>query len=456
MSKSISIFTCQNCGAQSNKWQGKCFDCGAWNSFVEENVEATSINKAKKKQSGDSKAKLLDEYLNENLDGSKRFSCGFKEVDRVLGGGFVEGSLLLFGGSPGIGKSTLLLQIISQVAKNKKAVYISGEESGHQVANRAERLGIKNLEKLYFQSTTNLDEALSSVQTAQAEFVVVDSVQTLFSPELQSSAGTVSQVRQVTQAFMDFAKQKNVTVALVGHVTKEGNIAGPKLLEHMVDGVFFFDLAASGSYRLLKSHKNRFGPTNELAVLEMQSTGMKEVSNPSQRFLEERNVDCPGSAVVAQLEGSQTFLTEIQSLTQSCHQGFPRRTMQGVDQNRVSVLLAVLEKTLGLNFTQEDVYCKVASGAKITEAGSDLAIAMSLVSALLNKKLPADVLFLGEIGLGGELRSVSALGARLSEAKTVGIKKAYVPKWNAEELSKDQSIEVIPVSTISQVYSNLF
>jgi DNA repair protein RadA/Sms len=458
MAKQQSMYFCQECGASSPRWQGRCFECNAWNSFVEEKVTTTKKSNGTEKKLSQSEARSLFEFQEEGDQAylGKRFSTQFAEIDRVLGGGLVEGSLLLFGGDPGVGKSTLLLQIIGAISAKFPTLYISGEESGHQVAARAQRLTIKKNENLFFLSTSNLEEAYNLCEKQKPIFAVVDSVQTLSSQELESAPGTVSQVREVAHKFLELAKGQNITIALVGHVTKEGQIAGPKLLEHMVDGVFFFEQANQGSYRLLKSYKNRFGSVNELAVLEMQSRGLVEITNPSQRFLEERNTQAAGSAIVAQVEGTRALLTEVQTLTQRCYQGFPRRTAQGVDQNRLAVLLAVLEKHLDLNFSQEDVYCKVASGEKITESAADLPLAFSLISALLNKTLPADLLLVGEVGLGGELRSVSSIAPRLNEAKSVGIQRAIIPHWNSKELEKIDGIEVIVCKNLQQAFDKIY
>lgn len=454
MAKLTKIFTCQQCGAQSPKWSGRCFECGAWNSLTEETQEKTTASKkvrADRVGYGTTQPLHLEaEKLEKSLE---RISSGFSELDRVLGGGFVHGSLLLFGGEPGIGKSTLLLQVLGALAaQGKKALYISGEESGAQVGARANRLKISQASELQFLSTTDVDEALAAVKNLSPDIVVVDSVQTLESKDLESAAGTVSQVRQITQKFMDVAKNDGIISLLVGHVTKEGSIAGPRLLEHMVDGVFYFELAASGAYRLVRGQKNRFGATHELAVFEMGERGLLQVENPSERFLAERAKDSPGSAVVAHLEGSRPFLTEVQALVQRCYQGYPRRTVQGVDQNRIAVLLAVVERSLGISFSDKDVYCKVASGARIEEPAADLSICFSLVSAAQNRALPQDLLLVGEVGLGGEIRSVTGLGARLNEAKGVGMKRACIPAWSIKEAKDIKGIQVKGVKNIREVW----
>ena len=468
MARFTSIYVCQNCGAKSAKWQGKCTECQAWNSLVEEVVQTgkstatkSSALKSQRRAVGAESfgaTKPLLEQAKESQASGLRISSGFKELDRVLGEqGFVEGSLLLFGGEPGIGKSTLLLQILGKVSgAGQLCLYVSAEESAHQVASRAERLGIKPTDNFHFLATTELEVAQAAVENLKPQFIVIDSVQTISAEVIESASGTVSQVRAVTQAFLDIAKRDNRTVLLVGHVTKEGNVAGPRLLEHMVDGVFYFEMASSSGYRLIRGQKNRFGSTQEVAVFEMSGQGLVQVDNPSARFLAERSMDMSGSAVVAQLEGSRPFLTEFQAITQRCFQGYPRRTVQGVDQNRISVLLAVSEKALGLSFSEQDVYCKVASGDRIEEPASDLALLMCLVSALIDRPIPADLLFIGEVGLGGEIRSVPALSARLSEARSVGMKRAVVPKWNAQEAKGSPGVALLPARTVKEAFELVF
>ncbi len=455
MAKITRVYTCQQCGSQSPKWSGKCFECGAWSSLVEENFEKpTAANKVAQERTGYAETQALhleEESLKKSLN---RLKSGYSELDRVLGGGFVGGSLLLFGGEPGIGKSTLLLQVMGHLsAAGKKALYISGEESGAQVGARANRLKLTKSPNLQFLSTTDLEEALAAVKKVSPDIIVLDSVQTLESKDLESAAGTVSQVREIAQRFMDVSKNEGVITLLVGHVTKEGSIAGPRLLEHMVDGVFYFELAASGAYRLVRGQKNRFGATHELAVFEMGQEGLSQVSNPSERFLAERAKDSPGSAVVAHLEGSRPFLTEVQALVQRCYQGYPRRTVQGVDQNRIAVLIAVIERNLGISFSDKDVYCKVASGARIEEPAADLALSFALVSAAQNIALPQDLLLVGEVGLGGEIRSVSGIAARLSEAKGVGMSRACIPAWSLKECREIKGMEIRGVKTVQEVWA---
>jgi DNA repair protein RadA/Sms len=464
MAKSSTIFVCQSCGAKSAKWQGRCSECSEWNTLV----EGIEHREKKKSGTGSKSARItgpggsnIPEILHLALDkgglrDAPRLGSGFSEVDRVLGGGFLKGSILLFGGEPGIGKSTLMLQVLSTIARGgTQSLYVSGEESGYQVASRAKRLGLEPSDQLKFLSTSSLDEVLLQLETLRPTFVVADSVQTLASENLESAAGTVSQVREVTHRLLEYAKSSDAVVMLIGHVTKEGTVAGPRLLEHMVDGVFYFESSSAGAYRLLRGQKNRFGATNELAVMEMLGSGLRQIENPSERFLMERAKDSPGSAIVAHLEGSRSFLTEVQALTQRSYQGYPRRTVQGIDANRVSVLLAVIERALGVSFAEHDVYCKVANGARIDEPAADLALVFSLLSAAKREALPPDILFVGEVGLGGELRSVPAITARLKEAKTVGVRTAVIPRWNAQEAREIKDMKVIPVASLLEAQNAL-
>lgn len=457
-----TLFFCKECGESSPKWQGRCHQCGAWNSFVEEKLVATPAGGTSTARSQGPMEPLRVASLFEDTEltraREKRISSGYKEIDRVLGGGFFPGSLLLLGGEPGIGKSTILLQVVGALAsRESKCLYVSGEESQSQIASRARRLEISDSAQIGFLSTSSLESALQMAMDYKPQFLIVDSVQTLESDLVDSAAGTVTQIREVTHAFMKFAKTQGVTTILVGHVTKEGSIAGPKLLEHMVDAVFYFEQATGGGYRLLRGQKNRFGPTNEIAVFEMSGKGLVEIANPSERFLAERSKEMAGSSIVAHLEGTRPFLTEVQALTQRCFSGFPRRTVQGVDQNRISVLMAVAEKALKLNFSEQDVYFKVASGARVVEPAADLAILFALVSALKNEALPPDMLLIGEVGLGGEVRSTTGIEARLKEARGVGLARAVVPKWNLKEAKHVEGVSVIAVSSVvelAQILSN--
>ena len=426
MAKAKTHFICQECGADAPQWSGKCFECGAWNSLVEfKEAKVKGSSKSSSLTIPNAELKTLKDFS--SPEQQSRISSGFAEVDRVLGGGFLQNSILLLGGIPGIGKSTLLLQVVGKLSKTKKCLVISGEESGIQVAERAKRLHL-DLDTIRFLSTNNLDEAFTLLQTEKPDFVVVDSVQTMATASLESSAGTVSQVREVAQRFMEYAKNSHCIVVLVGHVTKEGTLAGPKLLEHMVDAVFYFENLNEGALRILRTQKNRFGSANESAVFEMNEEGLQEVPNPSAQFLAERQTDYSGTSVAALVDGTRCFLVEVQALVQKCFHGFPRRTFQGIDQNRVALLLAVLEK-YGIDFSNHDVYVKVAAGAKIEEAAADLAVAAALASARLDRPLAKDVLLLGELSLTGGVRSVQHLDLRIQEAQRMGFKTFIVSEY---------------------------
>ncbi len=456
MAKLKTHFVCQECGGEAPQWSGKCFECGAWNSLVEFKEAKLPKNSkpSSKMSSGEVPAiQNLNSFTHENF--SKRVSSLFPEVDRVLGGGFLWNSLLLVGGIPGIGKSTLLLQIMGKLSKSFKCLIVSGEESGLQVADRAKRLGI-DLESLQFLSTNNLEEAVSLIQNYEPDFIIVDSVQTLATSTLESSAGTVSQIREVTQKFLEIAKSRKCIVVMVGHVTKEGSLAGPKLLEHMVDAVFYFESLHEGALRILRTQKNRFGSANESAVFEMSEEGLVEVLNPSEQFLSERQRGSSGTSVAALVEGTRCYLVEVQALVQRCFQGFPRRTFQGIDQNRVALLLAVLEK-YGIDFSNYDVYLKVAAGAKIEEAAADLAIAAALASARLDKAVPEDVLLLGEVSLTGGVRSVQHLDIRVKEASRMGFKKIMISdSGHSKKISVPAGAHALKIKNIAQLKDYLW
>lgn len=448
MAKSKTHFICQECGADSPQWSGKCFECGAWNSLAEFKEAKTkgSAIKGPPLSLSSVEAKSLNQFVGEAQQ--NRISSGFPEVDRILGGGFLMNSILLLGGIPGIGKSTLLLQIAGKLSSSKKTLVISGEESGLQVADRAKRLGL-SLENIQFLSTNDLDLALQQLHSEKPEFVIVDSVQTLASNSLESSAGTVSQIREVTQKLMEFAKSTSSIVVLVGHVTKEGTLAGPKLLEHMVDAVFYFENLNEGALRILRTQKNRFGSANESAVFEMNEEGLVEVLNPSAQFLSERQSDASGTSVAALVDGTRCFLVEVQALVQKCFHGFPRRTFQGIDQNRVALLMAVLEK-YGIDFSNYDVYVKVAAGARIDEAAADLAVAAALASARLDKALPKDLLLVGELSLTGGVRSAQHVDLRIQEASRMGFKQFIISEQARYSVATDK-IKIKRVKNVQQL-----
>ncbi len=428
MTKNKTAYSCQSCGAIHFKWVGKCPDCGAWNSFVEEFAEGgashfTRISDDKKsgKKSDSNKIELVK--LNGEAQEFPRIQVGINELDRVLGGGLVQGSVVLIGGDPGIGKSTLLLQTAESLAKkNVKIVYISGEESVDQVRLRAKRMGIEQ-DSIELASTTNVGEIVSSISAAkQPTVVVIDSIQTMFLDELNSAPGTVSQVRAAAGELTIFAKKNNITLLIVSHVTKDGQIAGPKVLEHMVDTVLYFEGEKDLSFRILRAQKNRFGAANEIGVFEMNEIGLSEVSNPSELFLTSYDRETSGSVVFAGVEGSRPILVEIQALVSPSFIPTPRRAVVGWDTNRLAMIIAVLGNRFGLNLFDKEVYLNIVGGLKIEETAADLAVACSLISAARDIALPSNTIAIGEIGLSGEVRMVSNLEGRLKEAAKLGFK----------------------------------
>ncbi|NSL52618.1 DNA repair protein RadA [Calidifontibacillus erzurumensis] len=454
MSKRRTKFCCQECGYESPKWMGKCPGCNQWNTMVEELEIAkptrhqTFITSLESLTGGASNKPRVISSIESVQE--PRIYTNYKEIDRVLGGGIVPGSLVLIGGDPGIGKSTLLLQISSQLASyHHKVLYISGEESLRQTKLRADRLRI-NSEKLFVLAETNLAYIEKTIDELSPTFVVIDSIQTVYHPEVQSAPGSVSQVRECTSHFMRLAKTKGVAIFLVGHVTKEGAIAGPRLLEHMVDAVLYFEGERSYTYRILRAVKNRFGSTNEMGIFEMKDDGLQEVLNPSEIFLEERSEGAAGSIVVASMEGTRPVLVEIQALIAPTSFGNPRRMATGIDHNRVSLIMAVLEKRVGLLLGSYDAYLKVAGGIKLDEPAIDLGIAVSIASSFRDQPSnPTDVVF-GEVGLTGEIRRVSRVEQRVQEAAKMGFKRAIVPKKNLGGWQIPKGIQVIGVSNVQE------
>lgn len=450
-SKTKTIYTCQNCGAQRPRWEGKCSDCGAWNSFVEElqmpevKTRGWSTGTPDKGTSA-SKPISLDQSLEEvKLD---RFDTGFEELNRVLGGGLARGSFVLLGGSPGIGKSTLLLQMAGGLAKHKhKVLYISGEESVSQTGSRAHRLGIRS-PLIEIGCESNLHSIMELARFKKPDILVVDSIQTMFLPDLQAAPGSVSQVRECAGHLMGLAKQDNITVILIGHVTKDGNIAGPKVLEHMVDCVLSFDGDASYNFRLLRALKNRFGAAHELGVFQMNAKGLEEVSNPSELFLEERGDQLIGSAVFASMEGTRPLLCEVQALTLSSPMAMPRRTALGIDVNRLHLLTAVLDRHLDIRLGANDIFINVVGGLKLVEPAADLAVAAAILSTQSRRDLDAKTCFFGEIGLTGEVRGVSFVENRIREGDKLGFQHFVIPYSNKRhlaeiKLSKDKKISFV-------------
>lgn len=456
MAKTKTKFECQACGYVSPKYLGRCPNCGAWNEMIEikSQPEPKETRKTRVSLSGE-RARPLKLNEVESME-EERYQTEMSELNRVLGGGVVPGSLVLIGGDPGIGKSTLLLQVSQQLtALGKKTLYVTGEESGEQVKLRAERLNISG-DDFYIYPETDMGQIRTSIETLQPEFVIIDSIQTMVQPDVTSAAGSISQVRETTAELMQIAKSNNIAIFIVGHVTKEGAIAGPRMLEHMVDTVLYFEGDRFHSFRILRAVKNRFGSTNEIGIFEMKQQGLVEVLNPSAVFLEERLAGANGSAVVVSMEGTRPILVEIQALLTPTMFGNAKRTAQGLDYHRVSLILAVLEKRAGLMLQNQDAYLKSTGGVRLDEPAIDLAVAMAIVSSYKEKEtLPTDC-FVGEIGLTGEIRSVSRIEQRVLEAVKMGFKRIYVPKNNLHDYQAPEGIEVIGVMTIAEVIQKVF
>ena len=457
MAKKKTKFMCQSCGYESPKWMGKCPGCGAWNQMVEE----VEIVKPQRKgafthsaTNGQTRVKATPITTIESIQES-RMLTDLKELNRALGGGIVYGSLVLIGGDPGIGKSTLLLQVSAQLAnKNQKVLYVSGEESVKQTKLRADRLGTVS-DNLFVFSETDMDFIEQAIEEVQPNLVIIDSIQTVFQPEVTSAPGSVSQVRECTASLMRIAKTKGIAIFIVGHVTKEGNIAGPRLLEHMVDTVLYFEGERHHTYRILRAVKNRFGSTNEMGIFEMKELGLEEVENPSEIFLEERSKGASGSTVVASMEGTRPVLVEIQALISPTSFGNPRRMATGIDYNRVTLLMAVLEKRVGLLLQNQDAYLKVAGGVKLDEPAIDLAIAVSIASSFRDKPTKQTDCIIGEVGLTGEVRRVSRIEQRVQEAAKLGFERIILPQNNLSGWNPPKGIEVIGVSTVSEALKHV-
>ncbi len=450
MGKYKTKYVCQECGANSNKWLGKCPTCGEWNTFVEEYIEKEVITKSVG-ISTNQKPVPLSEVV---IDNELRYSTNMNELDNVLGGGIVKGSLVLVGGDPGIGKSTLLLQVASSVSSsNLKVLYVSGEESLKQTKLRADRLGIKN-DNIYLVSENNLDYIVKYVAEFKPDVLIIDSIQTVYNPNVQSSPGSVSQVREATATLMKISKVDSVATFLVGHVTKNGSIAGPKVLEHMVDTVLYFEGDKNHTFRILRSVKNRFGSTNEIGIFEMTFRGLKEVMNPSEIFLSNRPESAPGSVVVAGMEGTRPVLVEIQALISDSSFGTPRRMAVGVDHNKIVMMMAILEKRLGVQIQGCDAYLNVVGGMQLSEPAIDLAIVAAVISSFKNKILEEGVVVFGEVGLTGEVRSVSHVEQRINEAIKLGFKKCVIPKGNLEHAVA--GIDIITVENVEEMIQTLF
>jgi DNA repair protein RadA/Sms len=454
MAKAKTHFVCQSCGYQAPKWLGRCPGCQEWNTFVEERViEEKTPERDLLGLERDSVPTPLTEIVAEERG---RLQIGMGEFDRVLGGGIVFGSMVLVGGDPGIGKSTLLLQGMSRLAsRGKKVLYISGEESLQQTKMRADRLEIAS-EHLYVVSETSLEKILQDIQTLNPSVAVIDSIQTIYSSELPSSPGSISQVREASGRLLYLAKHLSIPIFLVGHVTKEGFIAGPKVLEHMVDTVLYFEGETHHSFRILRAVKNRFGSTNEIGVFEMKDTGLAEVFNPSEYFLSERSQAASGSVVVPSIEGSRPILIELQALVTPTPMGYPRRTTQGIDANRVSLLVAVMDKRLGIHLFGHDIFLNIAGGMKVEEPGADLGVIASIASSFRDKVIDPEAVIFGEVGLGGEVRGISQAEGRAKEAARLGFRRCLLPKQNEEKIKPIKGIQFIGVRTVREAMEVLF
>ncbi len=441
--KTKTIFVCSNCGYESSKWLGKCPACNEWNSFYEEKDVTKSGTKEKRKER--SEAIQLNKVEKKE---TSRIKTGIEELDRVLGGGFVYGSLTLLGGEPGIGKSTLILQICENIKVDGKILYISGEESAEQIKIRADRLNI-NRDDIMFLSETDIDNVEASIEKLEPKFVIIDSIQTMYSEEISSTSGSVSQVREVTARVMKMCKQKSVTTIIIGHVTKDGNIAGPRVLEHMVDTVLYLEGERYFSYRILRGVKNRFGSTNEIGMFEMQNEGLVEIKDPSSVLISNKeNDNSTGTIVVASMEGTRPLLLELQALVTQSVFGMPRRNAIGIDYNRLTLLAAVLEKRARVTLGNQDIYLNIAGGIKVNEPAIDLGICLAVISSLKNLPISHDLIAIGEVGLTGEVRSVNMIEKRIREAEKLGYKTCIIPESNKKLLKEKYKLDIIGVKNV--------
>ena len=446
MAKAKSVFVCNECGYESPKWLGKCPACDAWNTFFEQKIvesKSTATGKSIKEKAS---PQVLDNVVGRT---DTRMDTGIGELNRVLGGGLVNGSLVLLGGEPGIGKSTLILELCDKITGTGKVLYVSGEESAEQVKIRADRLGIKN-SNIMFLGETDIDVIEETILAMEPKLVIIDSIQTMYSEEITSAAGTVSQVREITARIMRVCKGHRITTIIIGHVTKDGNIAGPRVLEHMVDTVLYLEGERYFSYRILRSVKNRFGSTNEIGMFEMRNEGMVEIKNPSQILISDREDNPPGSILVASVEGTRPLLIELQALTTPTVFGLPRRAANGIDYNRLTMLIAVLEKKTGLPLGSQDVYLNVVSGIKLVEPAVDLGTCLVVASSFKNYALPKDMVAIGEVGLTGEIRAVNMIEKRIKEVEKMGFKTCIIPESNKKLLKDSFKIDIIGVRTINE------
>ena len=447
MAKTKTVFYCTACGNETSKWQGRCPACGAWNT-IEEHIEKPTLSgRGKKAPVGVSRVpQRISEVA---TDHEIRFSTGMGELDRVLGGGAVAGSLVLVGGAPGIGKSTLLLQICNSLCAERKVLYISGEESENQLKLRAQRIGVSP-ESLYILSETRISDILDAVSSLQPDVLIIDSIQTMYHEDNESSPGSVSQVKDCTMSMMELSKSQGITVFVVGHINKDGAIAGPKVLEHIVDCVLYFEGDSNSSYRLLRGAKNRFGSTNEIGVFEMADTGLVEVPNPSLMLLEGRPEDAPGTCVACVMEGTRPVLAEVQALVAKSSFNVPRRTSDGFDFNRAALLMAVAEKRGGMKLSAFDAYINIIGGLKLDEPGADLPVVLAVASSYRDQPIDGELVAIGEVGLTGEIRAVSNMSQRLAEVARLGFKKCIIPKNGSEKLEIPKSLIAYKVKNIRE------
>ena len=443
--KAKTIFVCNECGYESAKWMGKCPACNSWNTFFEEKI-STKVESGKREKKIQEAPKPLNSYVGQD---AQRTSTGYAELDRVLGGGLVKGSLVLVGGEPGIGKSTLILQLCDKVKGEGKVLYVSGEESAEQIKLRADRLNIKN-DDILFLGETDIDIIDQNIEELNPKLVIIDSMQTMYSEEISSAPGSVSQVREITSRIMKICKSRKITTIIIGHVTKDGNIAGPRVLEHMVDTVLYIEGERYFSYRMVRGVKNRFGSTNEVGMFEMQEKGMVEITNPSSILISERDDNPSGSVVVATVEGTRPLLVELQALVTQSVFGLPRRTANGIDYNRLTLLVAVMEKKAGFMLGNQDVYLNVVGGLKVNEPALDLGIILATASSFKNISIPKGVIALGEVGLTGEVRTINMMEKRLKEAERLGFKKCIIPENNKKLLKESYKLDIIGVKNINE------
>ncbi len=450
MAKNKTVYICQNCGANSPKWIGKCYSCNQWNTFIEEKISSEKIKRTYTIKSSKHPVQIKNVSLNKD----ERIDISCSELNRVLGGGLVYGSLVLIGGEPGIGKSTLLLQVA--LNSSLKVLYVSGEESAKQIRIRADRIGIKN-ENCFILTETSLENVFTEIEANNPELLIIDSIQAIYTDKIESSPGSISQIRECTSELLKFSKETNIPVFIIGHINKDGNIAGPKVLEHIVDTVLQFEGDSNYMYRILRATKNRFGSASELGIYEMQGNGLRQVSNPSELFLSKHSKDFSGSAVAATIEGIRPFMIEVQSLVSSAAYGTPQRSATGFDIRRMNMLLAVLEKRAGFKLSSKDVFLNIAGGIKVHDPAIDLSVICAVLSSDQDIALANNICFSGEVGLSGEIRAINRIEQRISEAEKLGFNKIFISKSNNKNLKmKNYNIELKLVEKVEEVFIDIF